>query len=313
MLFRPTAFFPCALAALIAAAMASHADAGVTVDGDLTEWGVTNASVSSWTIASSNAGLPVTGSALGSGFSFSYFREDLNDIVNDGEPLGPNLGGQRYDAEFMGIGTDGANLVIAIVTGQRRDNGFDKFSPGDIRITTNQGLFGIEVGGGAGTSTPNGASVVEGVAGSGSTYALNGNGYTTGHTPSSGAEHRAGTMWKTIESDWITDPIVGGTPPKNGAEPVQLKPGNGTYAGTADYIYRFDGTLGAHAVIELSIALSYFQNSVITGIQWAPSCGNDFVYVENQAIPTPEPATLAMGVLGAMGIAGLRRFRRSAA
>lgn len=316
MLNRPTAAIPCALAALLFAAATSPANGGVTVDGNLSEWGVTNASASSWSIAGSNSGLPVFGTAVGSGFSFSYMREDITDIVSDSEPLGPNSGGQRYDAEFMGVGNDGANLVIAIVTGQRRDNGFTRFSPGDIRIATNQGVFGIEVGGGAGTSTANGASVVEGVAGSGSTYALNSSGFTTGHTASSGpasTEHRAGTMWKTTSSDWILDPINGGTPPRNGLEPVQMQFTGGTYAGTADYIYRFDSVLGAHAVIELSIALSSFNNAIINSIQWAPSCGNDFVYLDNQAIQTPEPATLAMGLLGVAGIGALRRFRRTAA
>lgn len=299
---------PCAAAAILMAATADSLRAGVTVDGNLTEWGVTNAGVSSWSIGGS-----VSGSALGTGFAFNYLREDISDLVDDAAPLGPNLGGQRYDAEFMGVGVDGNNLVIAIVTGQRRDNGLQRFSPGDIRITTTAGVFGIEVGGGQGGTA--GTSVVEGGTGSGSTYALNGNGFTTAHTastaPVSGTEHAAGTMWKTAAGDWITDPINGGTPPKNGFEPVQVQFNGGTYAGTADYMYLFDGTLGSHAVIELSIALSNFSNGTITGVQWAPSCGNDFVYVEGQAIQTPEPATLVMGLFGIAGVAGMRRFRRS--
>jgi len=301
------------VAAALATVMADPLHAGVTVDGNLSEWGVTNAGLSSWTIAGSSSGGPVTGTATGTGFMFSFLREDYNDIVSDSEPLGPNLGGQRYDAEFMGMGVDGGNLVIAIVTGQRRDNGLTRFSPGDIRITTTSGVFGIEVGGGAGGTA--GTSVTEGGSGSGSTYTLNSSGYTTAHTgstpPGSGTEHTAGTMWKTSASDWILDPINGGTPPKNGYEPVQVQFGGGTYAGTADYIYRFDATLGAHAVIELSISLAAFGNTVITGAQWAPSCGNDFVYVENQAIATPEPATLVMGLFGIAGVVGMRRFRRS--
>jgi hypothetical protein len=298
----------CAVAAVLVTATADSLRAGVTVDGNLSEWGVTNASLSSWTIAGS-----ISGSTTGTGFAFSYLREDVSDVVDDSGPLGPNLGGQRYDAEFMGVGVDGSNLVIAIVTGQRRDNGLQRFSPGDIRITTNAGVYGIEAGGGQGGTA--GTSVVENGTGSGSTYTLNGNGFTTAHTASTagavGVEHRAGSMWKTTAADWILDPITGGTPPKNGFEPVQVQFNGGTYAGTADYMYLFDGTLGSHAVIELSISLSYFGNATITGIQWAPACGNDFVYVEGQAIATPEPATLVMGLFGIAGVVGMRRFRRS--
>jgi hypothetical protein len=197
------------------------------------------------------------------------------------------------------------------VTGQRRDNGLQRFSPGDIRFGTSKGIFGLEVGGGQGGTA--GTSVVENNAGS--TYTLNSSGFTTVHTASTpgavNVEHRAGSLWKTAASDWILDPINGGTPPKNGNEPVQMQFVGGTYAGTADYIYLFDGTLGSHAVIELSISLNAFSGAIINEIQWAPSCGNDFVYIENAGISTPEPATLAMGLFGIVGVAGLRRFRRT--
>jgi hypothetical protein len=74
-----------------------------------------------------------------------------------------------------------------------------------------------------------------------------------------------------------------------------------------------DSSHGQHAVIELSIDLGAFVGAIsIDEIQWAPACGNDFVYVQPN-IHAPEPATFVMGLLGAIGVAGLRRQRRRAA
>ena len=52
----------------------------------------------------------------------------------------------------MGVALQGNVMYIAIVTGQRPDNGLMRYSPGDIYMTTPVGVVGIEVGGGVGAA-----------------------------------------------------------------------------------------------------------------------------------------------------------------
>ncbi|MFO1092515.1 MAG: PEP-CTERM sorting domain-containing protein [Planctomycetaceae bacterium] len=286
------------------------ANASFIADGSLADWG----SNDSWTTDSWITGLTGTGS----GFSYVYFKEDTPGNDGHGTTLGPNQGGQDYDAEFIGVGVSGTKLNIVIVTGQRQDNGLAYYSPGDIRITaTNGDLFGIEVGGGKGGA---GASSV-GLGSAGSFFNLNSDGTTK--TDGSGVvfdsiSHTAGTVWKTLSTDWQVDPINGGTPPLNGQEQVQVQFTKGTLKGAASsYIYAFGSTLGQHAVIELQVDLSVFGGDTLNNMRWAPSCGNDFVYVDLATVTThneaPEPATFVMGMLGMVGMAGLRWRRRQAA
>jgi hypothetical protein len=182
---------------------------------------------------------PVSGTrTLGNGFKYNFVLEDNYDYKqNVGDVLGPNQGGQDYDAEFMGVGRDANRLVIAIATGQRPDNGFDNFSPGDIRIDTfspTLGIrtFGVEVGGGKGGLTDTGVvrnnptgpdTSIEG-----STYKLKTNGHTDGWLSSTGSNYGnidgtvnldpnpddkiranalqvAGSIW--TGGAWILDPI----------------------------------------------------------------------------------------------------------
>lgn len=283
------------------------ANAGFVADGSLADWGSNN----SWTTDTWTAGLTGTGS----GFTYAYFNDDLIGNQGHSATLGPNAGGQDYDAEFMGIAKIGNKLAIVIVTGQRADNGASYFSPGDIRIETSNGIYGIEVGGGKGGLGQ--TQVVYGDAGS--TYVVDSNGYAISPylNASHPADHTAGTLWK--DATWINDPIstpTGSTGPPNfyGQNPVQQFTG-GTHIAlgdATDYKYIMDSTHGQHAVIELSIDLNALGLTTITEIQWAPACGNDFVYVQPN-IHTPEPASFVLGLLGVAGAAGLRRQRRQVA
>jgi hypothetical protein len=65
-------------------------------------------------------------------------------------------------------------MYLAIVTGQRPDNGLSTYSPGDIYMTTPLGIVSIEVGGGPGGGA--GGAIAEGA--EGSTYNVYSNGYT---------------------------------------------------------------------------------------------------------------------------------------
>ncbi len=316
-------------------ANSTPARAGVVVDGDLSDWGIS--------VKDSNAsnfnGLsfpPKTGTTSFGSFDYDYFLEDTNDNSNN-YSVGPNAGGQNFDAEFLGVGTDDTRLVIAIVSGQRPDNHEDKFSPGDIIINTDQGYIGVEVGGGYGHNTGGILGAIEEGA-PGSTYALTNNGFTRGvvnsdgsssgdtsgtvdiHTGGTapiliGSAQKAGTVWK--DPTLILDPIADPT------SVVQQLSG-GQLVGTADYYFsrdfktsQIDGTvISQHSIIEVAIPYWMLSGLTIQSIEWAPSCGNDLLKVqpgvsipEVTLLPVPEPSTLALLGMGGLGTIGWRRKR----
>jgi len=238
--------------------------------------------------------------------------------------VGPNNGGQNYDAEFLGVFVDQASsttLNIGIATGQRPDNGFSRYGPGDIRISFtdgsgNESVFGIEVGGGPGDSSRVSGAITEGDVGT--TYDIRDSGYTESPLPAHPEAQKAGTVWLTDPNDdWFMDPV--GAP-----SPTQVDFGQFTgesLEGTADYIYNFSSALGQHAFIELSVDWSVFDSRTddmtTMCVQWGPACGNDRLWVCMDAPPRviPEPASVVVwGLLACLAItAGWRRRRQKAA
>lgn len=276
---------------------ASSAWAGpLTVDGNLSDWGVVVADNNGSTFnTSGNIGL------------LGKMVEDQNDTSNSGN-LGPGGGGQNYDAEFMGVAQQGGNLFISIVSGQRPDNGFSTYGPGDIRIDgikNGQAVtFGIEVGGGQGGVAVNG-SLTEGAAGS--TYQMSSGGSTTGFL-SAAANQVAGSIWKNVT--WMNGPVSN--------DPTQFAiNANSVYGGLADYVFTLNSQTTQHSIIELSLnlGLSIFNGVTLTAVHWRPSCGNDELDVCLPTTPPagPEPASLAIWSIGGLGLLGLRRFRRRSA
>jgi len=219
-----------------------------------------------------------------------YDLEDSNDASNNYK-VGPLGGGQNYDAEALVATVVGSNLYIGIATGQRPDNGFSYFAPGDICITTNSGVFGIEVGGGAGFSGTANGEITGGQAGT--SYNLSAKGYT--NSTSTPSNQLAGSIWKG--GTWF-DGIAG-----SGGVPTQLVSG-GTKVGQLaanDYVYNFDSAFGQHAFIELCIPnyTTLFNDSDGATIRWAPVCGNDqlslCVVLPGPGAPgasVPEPASV---------------------
>ncbi len=262
----------CILAAVLVPA-AVHA--GLIADGHLGDWGVTVADNNLSTYVF-DSGLDLLGSHI----------EDQNDTAGHGFVLGPNQGGQDYDAEMMAVALQGGRIFIAIVTGQRPDNGLPSFGPGDIRIETASGTLGIEVGGGAGGA--DGSLITAGAPGS--TYTLDGNGVTRSHAAAAPAQV-AGSIWSA--ATWLLDPIS----PKG---PVQLQIDAGsTLAGMADYVYTRDSLTTQHAVIELAFDLALVGGPGHSfSVHWRPSCGNDELDVE-AVIPVPEPTGLMVSALTA--------------
>ena len=265
----------------------------ITVDGNLSDWGILVADgTSSQPVGTNYSGLRSDLAA--------YQLEDTNDLSNN-YYLGPNYGGQNYDGEFFGAQRDGSTLYLSILSGQRPDNGSNSsgglFSPGDIRIETSLGVFGIEVGGGpVGNS---GGAITEGA--NGSTYRVNSSGYTTGHTSLS--TQTAGSVW--FGADWILDPI-------SPRQPVQMSiNSSSTLAGTADYIFTRNAVTSQHSIIELALDMDIFGGATVYDMYWLPSCGNDELHLSTQIASVPEPTSIALLGLGLLGIGLMRRRGKS--
>lgn len=272
------------VAACTIAWMASNAYAStLTVDGNASDWG--------FSVADDNASTFVPSMTLA-----GLVVEDSDDHAGDSGYVGPAWGGQNYDAEALAVAVQGSDLFVVIVSGQRPDNGLADYAPGDLQIITSGGVYGVEVGGGAGGGA--GTAIVEGAPGT--TYTLDGNGYTVSANAADPAQ-LAGSIW--FNPTWINGAV---SPPTQTQFQIA---GGGTHVGDADYIFTRDSVTAQHSIIEMSIPLSIFGGDTITNILWHPSCANDELSVGTQIVP--EPGTWALAALGAAALVPLVRRRRS--
>jgi hypothetical protein len=324
--------------------------------GGLSEWGVNIPTVANraggqatdnWWPGATNANLPGTRAATGLTDGVYYY--DLDDGV-----LAPDGGGQPYDAEFLGVGFDDDYLYIAIVSGQRPNNGATNYSPGDIHIETASGaVYGIEVGGDYGgaagseinagdlgstyaiksdghTVSPDGILRSDGTGGATTTKAWNGSSVVTTNLTYNTAQV-AGALFLTdpdpsltttspnapsTQNRWLYDPI--GT--ASTYSPVQLQT-SGDSLGLADYSF-IQSYNSNHSVIELKIARIHFGPDLafggqLTTVTWSASCGNDLidralkVTLPDNQVTVPEPASLALLVMGGLSFLGVRRWRKN--
>ncbi len=334
-------FVFCVVAVTVALGLAVNAEAayntsgvfssatGITVDGDPTDWGITQNPAQPDVL--NYAGYTVQYSvdpSFTQGIRPGFWGTDvLHYIAEDTttNKVGPLYGGQNYDTGFLGamfhIDPDNPTLnklYIGIATGQRADNGSTKFAPGDVRIAYALGgsdyLYGVEVGGGLG-----GSGLVTDVetGDDGTTYALTSSGYTdppiVSHDSTGGQV--AGSIWNTTSGQWSTTNPTG--------LPTQLK--NPTsLAGTADLFYKDLPDMGSidsqNAFIELSldladIGLNPFDVTTLN-VAWRPSCGNDDSWTEVSVVlgppppEVPEPASIAVWGLLILAVSGGAYWRR---
>lgn len=279
------------------AAAGAHA-ATLTVDGNLNDWGVTVADNNGSVFTTINPGIGFMGS----------FIDDRDDNAGDGGFLDPHYGGQNYDTEFMGAALQGNTLYIAIVSGLRPDNGFTRYGPGDMIITSSQGTFGIEMGGGAGGGSDD--PIVTGDAGS--HYTLNSNGFTTGHATTA-SNQVVGGIYSGDDITWVNNTIAPLTPTQ-----FLVNDGSVEALAFADFVWNVstdDTGTAQHSIIEMSFDVRTFLDASGSGtldIIWGPACGNDFVHL-TLFIPTadevPAPAAGGLMLFGLLGFAALRRRR----
>lgn len=246
----------------------------LAVDGNPADWGFTVADNNGSTFVPA-AGLNLLGIQV----------HDHNDLGGVNAPLDVYSGGQKFDAECLAAAYQGGQLYIFISTGQRPDNGFANYAPGDIVINTTGGTYSIEVGGGMGGGS--GSAITEGAAGS--TYTMN-QGFTTAYQAAP-ATQTAGSIWL---NPWFTyfD---------------QMHNQGVTQVGTADYLFTRNTFTTQHAVIEASLPLSLLGSSTIQSISWGPACDNSFLTI---SAPVPEPSTLLLAVTAVAGFNLYYRRRR---
>jgi len=242
--------------------------AAFVVDGNTSDWGVT--------VADNNA----------STFNFPAgvfsMVEDTSDTAGDSFVLNPHSGGQNFDAEAMGVTIQNNTLFVLIVSGQRPDNGFSRYNPGDLHIVTNLDTYGMEMGGGIGGGT--GTTINQGA--TGSTYTINAStGFTASYADADPSQ-LAGSIWKNVT--WIPTPLTPATPTEFAIN------GGSTNVGTANYFFTRNTVTSQHSIMELSIPLSVFNGQSVQQISWQPACDNDELSVSLTSVP--EPATLLMSL-----------------
>jgi hypothetical protein len=282
----------------------------VTINGNLSEWGVTLAN---------NNGSNILPDTLAAGSqspcvapaNSAWACEDTNDTAGTSGFVGPQHGGQDYDVEFLGAargtGANANTLFVGIASGLRPDNGANLYGPGDLFLMVNGVSYVIEMGGGLGhTGGPDLGVQIQGAPGS--HYNLNGSGYTLSET--SLAAQTVGSIWT----------VAGGTTTQTGwaGGPTQfLKGASQVSLGTTATVYSTRDSLSTsgpsgqnqHAVIELGIDLTQFGSGPMTidELRWGPACFNDVLSISGTV---PEPSTPLLLGLGWVAFAGLRRRAR---
>ncbi|MBI5860835.1 MAG: PEP-CTERM sorting domain-containing protein [Rhodocyclales bacterium] len=279
---------------------------GVTVDGNLADWGVTLANNNGSNLAHT---LGANDASPGCASQNAYFRcEDTNDNSNNYQ-VTPYWGGQNYDVEFLGMAQHNNTLFFGIATGQRPDNGAALYSPGDLFLTINGTEYVIEMGGGI-AGAVGGSAQTQGAAGS--LFNIDAGGSTTGTVTL--ADQVAGSVWRVNQG--TTRNGIGAL---GSTRHVQFDATTGQTALGMAQLYATLNTASAdqHAVWEVAVDLSSFnlapgQTFGVVDAHWGPSCYNDVLSIGGEGRAVPEPTTLALLGVGFLGLGGLRRKRQSA-
>ncbi|MFC2061068.1 PEP-CTERM sorting domain-containing protein [Elusimicrobiota bacterium] len=95
------------------------------------------------------------------------------------------------------------------------------------------------------------------------------------------------------------------------ANPWQISSGNDL--GLVDFAY--SGNQNSHYVLEARIPMSLlnltYGDKHMLNIHWTQECGNDYLNLEADINPIPEPGSIMLLGVGILGIIGIRRFRKT--
>ena len=268
----------------------SNAANAITVNGDLSDWGLTN----QWT-PSGNVNGQGAGTYQYNGLTIYYTVEDY---TSGNGFIGPGWGGQAYDAEALYVTWDAANLYIALVTGHYPNT---KQEGGDYAA----GDFALNFWSGTNDNT----------------YEF---GIRTPHLSNNLDQHPAG-VYRTIGlSDWVLSPYWGDQlPAEQRVTSLNLQSSNlekpESLVGSADMFIKqgpdtIGGGLDTHWIYEVSVPIYIFKDflkpDVELDVRWTMNCANDIIVVKDDPpVRVDEPPVWAL--LGLTLPAMFWRRRRS--
>ncbi len=242
---------------------------GYTIDGQVNDWGVNLSAAGADKKPYLNTNLP------SGGLNINVVTEDNADEDSRWTLVGPLYSYYNYfDAEAMYFDNDQTHAYIAIVTGLPQA-GYDP--PGNTAY--GNPYYKFKPGDIAIDADNNG------------TYEF-------------GIDINTGKLMNVTA--WYPVYYTAGV----AANPWRIK--TGSYATTASFVYSAS-PINTHYVLEAAIPLSYLglnANSIhpVT-IHWTMECGNDYLNLNAEVNPIPEPTTLLLLGTGLIGLSNLGRKR----
>lgn len=268
---------PLSFLALLCSTLSVSNAFAYTIDGSLSDWGVTqNIGASGW--------IPSAG--------IHYTLEDQH-----GSYLNPGYGGQAYDAEALYATIADNRLYIALATGHNPNTlhnpAKNSYGAGDFAIDFGQdGTYelGINIQHVILADGTKEGFGVEGGVYANPTWAL---GLWT-----TNGQYNPGTPDPTHPTHLTAGDLLGMA---ELAYTTMGQTGYGAWAGDKHYFYEMS--------VDLNLLSLGGWNGQAFNIHWTENCANDSIIVDPPAAHVPEPGTLALLPLGALGILALRRHR----